>query len=827
MNINYLIKNYIYILLGLLVIGILIPGALNREIPGRDSGVFLYVGQQILNGKIPYLDVWDHKPPLIYYIDSLGLIIGNGSTWGVLFLEFLALYFAVILGFILLRHAFGIIPAFFGSVVWLLSSVLVLQGGNLTEEFALPLQFILLYLFLSSERLKSYSWRGFLIGVISALTFFVKPNIIGIALSVLVFILITRIISRSWGTLLKDLILIFLGASSIAIIVFVFFTWHNAINSLFDQVFHYNSIYSTTTLWNRILSIRTGYGIFSASGISFLAFSSFIMAIFYFCFGKNHIENRNRPLVYLSIIGLPIELFLVSISGRPYAHYYITLLPILAILSSFFAYTITKNANQSEVIFRSKKIKMMTIMIFVLLFSMIVWPTTFIFYDFIKPHNLKQDLSYNTIEYIKNTTNTSDYVLMWGAETRINFVTRRQSPTRFVYQYPLYTQGYQSKEMIKEFLNDIKFNKPILIIDSSPSNPTIPPINRSARNKWIGKGEYGQPWGLLPEMDYVFEYIDTHYELIETTEKEQWPVYKYIDEKKWRGWLKFEGNPVLGGNLGTVFDISVLKEDNIFRMWFSWRPKSSIALVESKDGIHWSEPVIVFGPNEATGWEEAVNRPIVLKRPDGYHMWYTGQTDKHSYIGHAISPDGKRWTRTSDKPVLLPDQPWEKEAVMVPHVLWDEDEHMYKMWYSGGEQYEPDAIGYAVSSDGQIWSKRLEPVFLPSSEFEWDSYKVTGGQVIRQDGWYLMFYIGFRDDHHAQIGLARSRDGISNWQRHHANPIIEPGLYGGWDSDAVYKPYAILNDNQWYLWYNARRSNVEQIGLAIHEGRDLGFDNTS
>jgi predicted GH43/DUF377 family glycosyl hydrolase len=291
------------------------------------------------------------------------------------------------------------------------------------------------------------------------------------------------------------------------------------------------------------------------------------------------------------------------------------------------------------------------------------------------------------------------------------------------------------------------------------------------------------------------------------------------------GWVKFEGNPVLGGELGTVFDLAVLKEGDRFRMWFSWRPKASVALVESRDGIHWSEPVIVLGPNEASGWEDRINRPIVIHQPDGYHMWYTGQTELNSYIGHATSLDGITWTRTSDRPVLSPDQPWEKDAVMVPHVLWDADERLYKMWYSGGEQYEPDAIGYAVSPDGQTWSKRPEPVFLPSPEFEWESYKVTGGQVIRLDGWYVMFYIGFRDQDHAQIGLARSRDGLSDWQRHPANPIIRSGALGGWDYDAVYKPFAVLSDEQWYLWYNGRRERVEQIGLAIHAGADLGFDN--
>src|SRR5271154_6974235 len=73
------------------------------------------------------------------------------------------------------------------------------------------------------------------------------------------------------------------------------------------------------------------------------------------------------------------------------------------------------------------------------------------------------------------------------------------------------------------------------------------------------------------------------------------------------GWVKHPRNPVLGGDLGTCFDISVLKEGDRYRMWFSWRPKKSIALVESKDGVRWSKPLIVLGPHEKTDWEQDLN----------------------------------------------------------------------------------------------------------------------------------------------------------------------------------------------------------------------------
>jgi predicted GH43/DUF377 family glycosyl hydrolase len=289
------------------------------------------------------------------------------------------------------------------------------------------------------------------------------------------------------------------------------------------------------------------------------------------------------------------------------------------------------------------------------------------------------------------------------------------------------------------------------------------------------------------------------------------------------GWAKFPKSPVLGGDLGTCFDVSVLKEGDQYRMWFSWRPKKSIALVESKDGIEWSKPIIVLGPNDKTDWENDINRPVVIKYGGLYRMWYTGQARGRSWIGYATSEDGKSWNRESDKPVLSADQPWERVAVMCPHVIHDDEAALYRMWYSGGEQYEPNAIGYATSKDGLTWSKhRDNPVFKPEPSLVWEKDRVTACQVIRQDDSYLMFYIGFRDRDHAQIGVARSKDGITGWERHPANPIIRPGV-GKWDADAVYKPYAIFEGRRWLLWYNGRRSGVEQIGLATHEGEDLGF----
>ena len=217
------------------------------------------------------------------------------------------------------------------------------------------------------------------------------------------------------------------------------------------------------------------------------------------------------------------------------------------------------------------------------------------------------------------------------------------------------------------------------------------------------------------------------------------------------GWLKSSANPVLGGALGTCFDVALQKDSGMFRMWFSWRPRKSLALVESTNGINWSEPRIVLGPNPASGWEDDINRPAVVKHAGLYHLWYTGQARGGSRIGYATSSNGVTWTRRSAQPVLSPEAPWEKVAVMCPNVLFDEKTSQFRMWYSGGENYEPDAIGYATSPDGLTWTRHeSNPVFKSDPQLEWEKHKVTACQVIQRDDWYLMFYIGFRDEPHAR-----------------------------------------------------------------------------
>lgn len=169
----------------------------------------------------------------------------------------------------------------------------------------------------------------------------------------------------------------------------------------------------------------------------------------------------------------------------------------------------------------------------------------------------------------------------------------------------------------------------------------------------------------------------------------------------------------------------------------------------------------------------------------------------------------------------------EKKSLMCPTVIWDNDENVFKMWYSGGDWFEPNSIGYAESSDGFNWIKYTNnPIFTAAPENIWKKERVAGAHIVKTDGWYNLFYIGYEDLFKARICLARSKNGISKWERHPNNPIISPGLPGSWESEATYKPFVLYEPekNHWVMRYNARKDTTERIGVAFLDGKSLGFE---
>lgn len=432
----------------------------NLTLPSRDSGVFLYVAWRFLNGDIPYRDVWDHKPPLVYFVDALGLALTPDSLWGVWFLQTIFIFFTLFLVYKLLDREFGIRAALGGTVVLTSGLLTVLARGNVTEEYALVFQALGFWLFISAWK-KDFPVRAsFWIGLWGGLAFNFKQTTIGIWVAYALILLVIRVFQRRFP--LKDLLSLLAGWLVPSIVFIIYFASQNALADYWEQAYLYNFIYIGKHEGIRRLIpvfikgfayLRNGWVLYAA-GLGWLTGLSYVWL-------KRKAFAEIHPLILIALVNLPLEILLITISGRSILHYYLTPLPVMAILSGVLVYTAPFLVGQ---ISRMSSEKIQTWAPWIVLAVIVLGQFGQIKYYPEYVRGLQDDDKAPVIDYILQNTEEDDKVLIIGAESVVNFLARREAPTRYVYQYPLALLG--RRPMFEEYFNQILENKPVLIVDT-------------------------------------------------------------------------------------------------------------------------------------------------------------------------------------------------------------------------------------------------------------------------------------------------------------------------------------------------------------------------
>ncbi len=493
---------YDKVLIAVGVLLVMLPiSPLNIVQPARDSGVFLYVGWRMLHGDIPYLDVWDHKPPIIFLINAFGLLIGGGSIWGVWLVELLLLFFAALLGFALIKRYLGSLPAVFSLALWMLSLAFIINGGNLTTEYTLILQFAMLWLAVEAEEKGYFFWRGYLIGALAATAFLTKQNAIGIPLAILLYLIISRVRARRLKALVRTLLVILLGGLTVIMLVLAFFVLSGSFETFWDAAFAYNFIYVSTNAAEHFEGSINGLRLLSSTGLAQFALIGWSAGLTLFLFKKNLPYDVVAPLK-IALLVLPIELLLIGMSGKAYKHYYMALLPIFSIFAGLAFWFLLARISDLPA-GKKAAVFLTTAAIILLLFAPAVD-----YYHLVKTYKNPSDVLIS--ERIQEITGENDSVLIYGAESATNFTARRRSPTRFVYQYPLYTEGYADQQKIEEFLGDVIANEPRLIIDSR--NPLTPLYQFGISS---------------PMIEESISYLRSHYQFREGIGN--WTIYEFVE----------------------------------------------------------------------------------------------------------------------------------------------------------------------------------------------------------------------------------------------------------------------------------------------------------
>jgi len=429
-----------------------------------------------------------------------------------------------------LGRSFGRIPAVFALIMFLLAFIYLNYddhiretiGGNITEEYGLPLSFATLYLFWRLRNSSSSLIYTFLIGAIFSIALLLRPNNTGMQVAVALFIFFAGILNRRIYHLIKQILAFILGSLIIMIPVLLYFNWNDALKDFLDLFLKYNLVYTTSSLRSKIDSINYGLVLLLPTGLPLLAFVAWIGGIF--TIGNGTLLKKNqRDLVLIGLIGMPIEFIMSAAAGRSYHHYYINWLPVFTLLTCYFVFIFITQFSSTKIKAFGRAVSANYLWIFAFLITLSGLTCVQIHSNigglsgFLGQVMFSKQRPNPVIEEINDVAENENYLLMWGAESSVNFITEIKTPTRYLYQYPLYTCGYYTEEMLEEFLDDIAHRKP-LIVDTSTTNKLTPPIDDDKRKLWrkvTFAGRQTSDCVQSPAMDRVYGFINSKYEPVD------------------------------------------------------------------------------------------------------------------------------------------------------------------------------------------------------------------------------------------------------------------------------------------------------------------------
>jgi hypothetical protein len=497
-----------------LLIGIVLvePSNPMENLPGQDNGVFLYAGQQILAGEVPYLDFWDHKGPLIFYINALGLMLVSGSRWGVWLVELLFLILSAIGLHQISRYKWGNIAGICTLLLWFffmqqVGSYNHFGDSNYVESYGLIFTSWAILFWLWSQNEKAPMIWCFFIGVMAGLSFSLRPNNIAVHITFLLFECAAILGAGNKIRHVKRVGFILGGWGCVVLLMGVVLWMNGSLSEMADAVFVYNAIYSAknASVKNVFLVMKSGLDNFY--WIPLLACVGLTGWVAYSRFFENARNFFGHQFTLFLMIGFMAEVVLSSISGRVLLHYFISWVPVVVLLTTCFLFTLVRIPKAFPA-YNNEKFASYFPFLVVILY--LFWHAPVLgkyplMMKYVSEHG-RLEPEKAMIEFIHGNTTAEDTVLVWGNEVWINFLTERKSPGKYAYQYPLFMPGYTNEEMVASFLQELMICPPVYLIEPLVDTDEILPYDQQRRSL-IGRSIPPLPEG----MDEVFEYFQDHY----------------------------------------------------------------------------------------------------------------------------------------------------------------------------------------------------------------------------------------------------------------------------------------------------------------------------
>ena len=288
-----------------------------------DANCFFTVGKGMLEGKIPYRDLYEQKGPYVYFLHALCALVDGESFLGVWLAEILSCFlFLLSVRKILALYNVGGGAAFSALALIGLSVCFsfAFSTGDSVEEFALPLFSWMVYLALKRVRTdgKFRLYDFFLAGAGGGMVFWSKFTLVGFFVAWYLFFLYHAVRNRQWKILLPSVGLVLCGALAATLPPFLYFAANGAVGDwlhvyLYDNLFVYDEGGNVFLRLGRMIVYILGT---LGANIHY----NFFVLLGIVGFARIKDKARAEERVFLLVVPA-VTVFFLYVGGRGYRYY--------------------------------------------------------------------------------------------------------------------------------------------------------------------------------------------------------------------------------------------------------------------------------------------------------------------------------------------------------------------------------------------------------------------------------------------------------------------------------------------------------------------------
>ena len=418
---------------------------------GTDEGCFLFIGDSILHGSIPYKDYIDIKPPGIYYLFALAFSIFGKSFYAARAVTFIFNALSAVIIFSIGRKLWNKKVGMLSSMLFLIGMLTPAYEGYLamTEPFMVFFGLLGVLLFFKYEHRIYLILTGLLIGIS---TLFKQYGALFLATIFIFYLLKLWMPENRTKDYLKDsaenLSLIICGfLIPIAITAFYFWT----AGSL-QSFIYWSFLFGIKDYGHSFYIKNFEFQFLSYSIIWVLSFVSVFIIAYEFT------TKKSKGGELFTVIWLLASLYPLTI--KQYGHYYIQLLPPACLLASISLMKIYPILSLRSIKESLSKLNHQKIFAIVCLFGLILSSFAIISYTnygLQKSRQIRFDDQLNTAEYIKSHTSPNEKILAFNYVPSMYFLSDRDPPTEFLFFEPWFGEGYEYRVIERINGNSVRY----------------------------------------------------------------------------------------------------------------------------------------------------------------------------------------------------------------------------------------------------------------------------------------------------------------------------------------------------------------------------------